>query len=111
MIDKNKEVYKRALEIYGEKSQINMMFEEMSELQKELCKSTRGIQNRRMIADEIADVEIVLGQMKLLFDIENEVVERKEFKVERLMTRLDQKENETNKRVCKDGVCYMEVQE
>lgn len=109
MIDEYKEVYKRALDIYGEENQVIMVFEEMSELQKTLTKHLRGTTDKRAIADEIADVEIMLGQMKLLFNIEKEVEERKQFKVERLMTRLDQKQNETNKPVCKDGVCHMEV--
>ena len=111
MIDRNKEVYKRALSIYGEKNQVIMMFEEMSELQKALTKHLRGATDKRAIVDEVADVEIMLEQMKLLFNIENDVSERKQFKVERLMARLDRKENETNNRTCKDGICYIEVQE
>lgn len=35
-------VISRAVEHYGVNSQINMLFEEMSELQKELCKHLRG---------------------------------------------------------------------
>ena len=104
-----KEIYKRALSVYGEKNQVVMVFEEMSELQKALTKYLRGVCDKRTIADEIADVEIMLEQMKLLFNIEKEVEERKQFKVERLMTRLDQKQNELNKHICKDGVCHMEV--
>ena len=93
MIDEYKEVYKRALNIYGEKNQVVMMFEEMSELQKTLTKHLRGVTDKKAIADEIADVEIMLSQIKLLFNIEKEVGERKQFKVERLMARLDQKQN------------------
>jgi len=69
------------------------MFEEMSELQKTLTKHLRGVTDKKAIADEIADVEIMLSQIKLLFNIEKEVGERKQFKVERLMARLDQKQN------------------
>ena len=96
-----KEVYKRALNIYGEKNQVVMVFEEMSELQKALTKHLRGISDKRAIADEIADVEIMLEQMKLLFNIEVSVEERKQFKVERLMTRLDQKHSEIENKVCR----------
>ena len=111
MIDENKEVYKRALNVYGEENQVIMIFEEMSELQKALTKHLRGTTDKRAIVDEIADVEIMLEQIKLLFDVEKEAEERKQFKVERLMARLDQKENEINNRTCKDGICYIEVQE
>lgn len=43
---KNKEsIYKQALEKWGAKSQIMMVCEEMAELQKELCKAWRGMEN------------------------------------------------------------------
>ena len=65
-----------------------MAFEEMSELQKELCKAARGKQNKAEIAEEIADVQIMLGQMILLHDCADEVEEQKARKLERLKGRL-----------------------
>ena len=65
-----------------------MAFEEMSELQKELCKAARGKQNKAEIAEEIADVQIMLGQMILLHDCADEVEEQKARKLERLEGRL-----------------------
>lgn len=82
------DLYDKTIFLRGEKAQICMMFEEMSELQKELCKSIRGKQNTSTIAEEIADVEIMLEQMKLLFGIEKEVEEFKNYKLERLAKRL-----------------------
>ena len=43
-----------------------MAFEEMSELQKEMCKRFRGEKNDDHIAEEIADVEIMLDQLNLM---------------------------------------------
>lgn len=60
-------VLRRALDTYGSTLQIVMTFEEMSELQKELCKYLRGRGSFEYIVEEIADVEIMLEQMKLLF--------------------------------------------
>lgn len=80
-----KEICKRALETWGRNSQISMVFEEMSELQKELCKSLRGREVTKNIAEEVADLEIMLQQMKELFKIEQSV---KIFKLEKL-ERLD----------------------
>jgi hypothetical protein len=77
-------IYKRAIEKFGVGAQIGMVFEEMSELQKELCKYMRGKKNIQEIAEEMADVEIMLGQMKELFDINQLVEEEKERKLERL---------------------------
>ncbi|HHV27404.1 MAG TPA: hypothetical protein GXX63_09440 [Tissierellia bacterium] len=83
-----KEICKQALDIYGKEAQICMVFEEMAELQKELCKYLRGSEIVGNITEEIADVEIMLEQMRLLFDIEKEVEEMKEYKLKRLAERL-----------------------
>lgn len=90
-------VYRQALETYGEKSQITMVFEEMAELQKELCKHLRGKTNIENIADEIADVEIMFEQMKLHFDIGTSVENIKGYKIYRLMQRLTKANEEVNR--------------
>ena len=87
------EVYKKALQIWGQEAQITMVFEEMSELQKELCKALRGEKVAGNIAEEIADVEIMLEQMKLLFEIESLVRANKIYKLERLDERLEDQRN------------------
>lgn len=53
-------IYRAALAAWGADAQTLMVFEEMSELQKELCKAARGKDNTEQIAEEIADVEIML---------------------------------------------------
>ena len=53
-------IYREALNKWGAEAQTLMVFEEMAELQKELCKHTRGRDNREAIAEEIADVQIIL---------------------------------------------------
>lgn len=47
-----------------------MVIEEMSELTKEICKHKRGKQNRKEIVEEIADVEIMIEQLIIMFDID-----------------------------------------
>lgn len=83
-----KEIYRQALNKWGNIPQVTMVFEEMSELQKELCKNLRGKENGIEIAEEIADVEIMLEQMKLLFDIGKEVERYKTMKLKRLEERV-----------------------
>lgn len=83
------EVLQRALDTYGSLLQIVMVFEEMSELQKELCKYLRGKCSPANIAEEIADVEIMLEQMKMLFCCADDVRDVRRRKVERLKARLD----------------------
>ena len=61
-------IYRRAIAKYGRASRLNLAIEEMSELTKELCKRNRGESRLDDIAEEMADVEIMLEQLKLLFD-------------------------------------------
>lgn len=82
-------VLQRALGTYGSVLQIVVMMEEMSELQKELCKYLRGKYSPTNIAEEIADVEIMIEQMKLLFCCADDVRDWRRRKVERLKVRLD----------------------
>ena len=60
-------ILEAALEAYGGDAQQKMLLEEMSELQKEICKNWRGRQNLQEIAEEMADVQIMLDQMTLFF--------------------------------------------
>ena len=70
-----REILLDALEHYGERAQVDMMLEEMAELSKALLKLRRVKKHEiteplflvKNVEEEIADVEIVLNQMKLLF--------------------------------------------
>lgn len=79
-----------ALDHYGHDPQIDMAIEEMSELTKVLIKNRRGKENRSQIADEMADVYIMLEQLKFIFGIdETELKVNAEFKLRRLRERMD----------------------
>lgn len=86
--EEEKEVLRAAIEIYGPDSQKRMLLEEMAELQKEICKFWRGEDNVERIAEEVADVEIMLEQVKMIFCIEAGVEKMRDFKVKRLKLRL-----------------------
>lgn len=83
----------KAVDTYGEDSQINMAVEEMSELIKALMKFRRNDVDKKEIfqniAEEIADVEIMLEQLKLIFNCFSLVETEKEFKINRLAKRLE----------------------
>ena len=83
-----KELYRLALSTYGAQAQTMMVMEEMAELQKELCKHARGKENRAQIAEEIADVQIMLEQMELLHGCAGLVAGFKAQKLDRLEKRL-----------------------
>ncbi len=84
----DKEIFEAALKTWGAIPQTLMVFEEMAELQKELCKHERGKNNVEQIAQEIADVQIMLDQMILLHNCEDAVKAYRKSKIERLKTRL-----------------------
>lgn len=81
----------RAIAKWGEDAQMKMVLEEMSELQKEICKMWRGKDNRDAIAEEVADVEIMLDQLKLMLDIPYQVEQHRQNKLQRLQERLEEK--------------------
>lgn len=75
---------------YGKDSQTLMAIEEMSELTKEICKYSRGKTTRERLVDEIADVEIMVKQLEILFDIASDVDRRVDYKLERQLRRIEQ---------------------
>ena len=83
-----KDILTQAITTYGQQLQIIVAIEEMSELTKELCKAQRGAQNRTHIAEEIADVEIMLEQLKLIYNVTPAVNDLRQYKLNRLNKRL-----------------------
>lgn len=81
-------VLETALRTFGGMKQIMKTVEELSELQKELCKYYSSEEDRNHIAEEIADVRIMLEQMELLFSCEAQVQTAMERKLDRLAERL-----------------------
>lgn len=85
------EIYKKALSTWGLNAQIDMCIEEMAELMQAFSKYKRGIGDVNQIAEEMADVSIMLEQMAMAFDCHNKIVWYKQFKLTRLMNLLKSK--------------------
>ena len=81
-------VYQEAIRRYGVRAQTMMAIEEMSELTKEICKIRRGKADMEALADEIADVTIMLEQLRLIYDLNESVCQHMDMKVRRLADRL-----------------------
>lgn len=87
-MDNQKSVYVKLIEKYKDK-QLIVAIEELSELQKELCKALRGKPNKEDIIEELADVLIMLDQLKIYFKIEDdEIRDIIDQKIERTKERL-----------------------
>lgn len=82
------EILAAAVATWGKDAQAKMLLEEMAELQKEICKAWRGKDNEVEIAEEVADVEIMLAQIKMIFGIGTSVEVYRDAKIERLRQRL-----------------------
>ena len=72
--EEKEKIYKKAIDKWGIPLQIIMLIEECAELQKEMTKMLRkGITKKEMnekvveVAEEVADVEIMLGQLDVFY--------------------------------------------
>lgn len=81
-------VYTDALQTFGPNVQLIVALEEMSELQKEICKALRGDLHPMHLAEEVADATIMLEQLRQMFDINEPVCEMMDHKIERLAHRV-----------------------
>jgi NTP pyrophosphatase (non-canonical NTP hydrolase) len=80
------EILTTAIRTYGEKEQECQAIEECAELIQAINHKHRGRPSN--IPEEIADVEIMLEQLKIINDCANEVESIKKAKIERLYQRV-----------------------
>lgn len=83
------EIYREAINAWGADMQIDMCVEEMAELTQALIKFKRGKGDLNNIAEEIADVSIMLEQMAMVFGCHNKSYAYKQYKLARLKNTLN----------------------
>lgn len=83
---------------YGMKNQEDKAIEELAELQKAILKHRehKDCETEKNIIDEIADVEIMLNQLKIIYSCHKEVEERIDYKIDRQINRIKKKYNIMN---------------
>lgn len=86
-MDNKEDFYKKLIKHFSAEQQQIVAIEELSELQKEICKHLRGTGNVHHIAEEIADVTIMLEQLQIMFACSSEVELLKEQKLQRTKER------------------------
>lgn len=91
------DIYRLAIKKWGRELQILMGIEEMAELTKALIKSLRGKENRDNIIEEMADVEIMMGQLKRLFVVGGDLTQVKARKMLRLEKMLVESSDKPSK--------------
>jgi NTP pyrophosphatase (non-canonical NTP hydrolase) len=80
------EILTAAIKTFGEKPQEEVAIEECSELIQAICHKHRGRKDN--IAEEIADVEIMLEQLKIINNCAAEVNAIRRGKLTRLYSRI-----------------------
>lgn len=89
----NKQVYKRAIEFWGEEAQKSMFYEEFGELLQAMNKYKRDDTDKNYynIREEIADVEIMLNQLKLIYGEQqiNKIKQTKIGKLEDVLNKIE----------------------
>ena len=90
-----KQLLERVITSNGMNKQLDAAIEELSELIQAICKLKRyGYTDDECyfnLAEEMADVEIVLAELKLMFDNEDNVKKWRTYKLDRLEKRLNEK--------------------
>ena len=86
--EKRLRVYTNALIRFGKANQLIVALEELSEVQKEICKVMRGQTSLDHLAEEIADATIMLEQVREIFSINDLVCEAMDEKIIRLDRKL-----------------------
>ena len=86
MKPENTRTIHRVISVFGAQNQKMQALEELMELQSALFENVhRETDNRKNIVEEVADVEIMLAQIKEIFDIKpKEIEEIQEYKLRRL---------------------------
>jgi hypothetical protein len=84
-------IYERAKQRYGQDIQIIVAIEEMAELVRVLTKILRSTYDHEKLCEEVADVELMLEQLKVMFSIEPDVEKWKRHKLRRLERILDER--------------------
>ena len=85
------DIYKLAIDTYGSENQLNMAIEEMAELIQAINKTRRypeSLKAKDNVAEEMADVAIMLEQLALIYDCHNEAFNWKEHKIKKILENL-----------------------
>ena len=84
-----KELFKDAFKQFTARQQVIVAIEELSELQKELCKEQRFKYNKLHMIEELTHALFMIHQMIVLYDVENEVSEYYDKTIKRLEDLLE----------------------
>ena len=91
-----KKIYNEAVEKYGEEHQLNKFNEELGEFLAEYGRIRNGANNLAAFAEELADLTIMLEQLRFIYGVDDEVSEQMDYKVRRLSGRINGKGDDSD---------------
>lgn len=86
--EERSKVYAQALNTFGAMAQLVKAIEELSEAQKEICRTLLGDKATEHLAEEVADATIMLEQVRQIFGINDLVCDHMDAKITRLKNRI-----------------------
>lgn len=92
------DVFQAAIDTWGENSQVSMAIEEMAELIVELNKYffRNNKKRREKLIEEMADVELMLAQIRKIINADSEIDYWRIFKTQRLIKRINKYEKKNS---------------
>ena len=91
MAEEDLKLLKEASAAFGREHQLMTAVEELNELSGAICKHLEDEGSRLHVAEEMADVEIMLEQLKMMLHNEDMVASFRRLKLNRLAARVEQK--------------------
>lgn len=88
-----KDILQEAIDTFGRPAQLRQATEEMAELIVLLMKDFRLEDVRDRVIDEVSDIEIMMEQLKKIYNIHSEVEKRKEYKKLKLSKYIESYKN------------------
>ena len=91
MTEDDLKLLREAIAAFGREHQLMKTVEELGELSSALCRHMENEGSRLHVAEEMADVEIMLEQLKMMLHNEDMVASFRRLKLNRLAARVEQK--------------------
>lgn len=87
--EERRAIYGEALQRFGPEHQMNKFDEELGEFLTELARMRNGEGSIEKMAEELADLTIMLEQLRLIFNVNEKVCGYMDQKIRRLQKRLE----------------------
>ena len=98
MTEQDRGNFETIIETFGKEAQMVVAIEELAELQQEITKKLRHKKGTVFgLVEEIADVEIMIDQLKVMFNIgDKELATERNYKINRTLEKIKKAKKKKN---------------